>query len=390
MTLASHGQNYKLCDCNHDGQVTIADAMMVVDVVINGYAPFSVSPGEVTMSVGGTATLDIIGGYSLYEAVSANSEVVNASLNGATVTLSAVAAGETTVTVKDVQTFRAIEVPVKVNYNSLMISSSELSLVVGDQGMVSITSGNGSYTVRSSDAGVATATLSGISVKVAAISVGTATITVTDRLSGKTSTIKVTVKVPYPELSCPDNHRPHLIDLGLPSGTKWACCNVGADKPENLGGYYAWGETETKSIYSWSTYTHCDGSKDTCHDLGSEIASTEYDVAHVKWGGSWVTPSEEQQSELRQNCTYEWTTLNGVKGGKFTSNINGVSIFLPITGYRDGSTVYDTNSYGLYWSSTQFLPYMYGAYHLFFYSSFAGRQSSNRYTGRNVRPVSRK
>ena len=79
MTLASHGQNYKLCDCNHDGQVTIADVMMVVDVVINGYAPFSVSPTEVTMSVGGTATLDIIGGYSLFEAVSANSEVVEAS-----------------------------------------------------------------------------------------------------------------------------------------------------------------------------------------------------------------------------------------------------------------------------------------------------------------------
>ena len=92
-------------------------------------------------------------------------------------------------------------------------------------------------------------------------------------------------------ITCPDNHHPHLIDLGLPSGTKWACCNVGADTPEAYGGYYAWGETEEKSTYSWSNYIHCNGSRETVHDIGSDIAGTEYDVAHVKWGGSWVMPS---------------------------------------------------------------------------------------------------
>lgn len=78
---------------------------------------------------------------------------------------------------------------------------------------------------------------------------------------------------------CPDDNHPHLIDLGLPSGTKWACCNVGANMPERPGGFYAWGETEEKEVYDWSTYIHCDGSMETCHDLGENIAGTQYDVA---------------------------------------------------------------------------------------------------------------
>ena len=129
-------------------------------------------------------------------------------------------------------------------------------------------------------------------------------------------------------LTCPDNNHPHLIDLGLPSGTKWACCNVGANKPEAYGDYYAWGETETKSTYDWSSYIHCDGSQSTCHNIGSDIAGTQYDVAHVQWGGSWVMPSQSQIKELVENCTHEWTTLNGVNGRNFTGT-NGGTIFLP-------------------------------------------------------------
>ena len=88
--------------------------------------------------------------------------------------------------------------------------------------------------------------------------------------------------------SCPDDNHPHAIDLGLPSGTKWACCNVGTTTPEGYGGYYAWGETEEKEIYDWTTYIHCDGSMETCHDLGSDIAGSEYDVAHVQWGSNFA------------------------------------------------------------------------------------------------------
>ena len=99
-------------------------------------------------------------------------------------------------------------------------------------------------------------------------------------------------------LSCPDGNHPHAINLGLPSGTLWACCNVGASMPEEYGGSYAWGETEEKSAYDWSTYIHYDISNYTCNDIGSDISGTDYDVAHVKWGGSWHMPSLEQIKEL--------------------------------------------------------------------------------------------
>ena len=147
------------------------------------------------------------------------------------------------------------------------------------------------------------------------------------------------------EIVIPDE----AIDLGLPSGTKWAPWNVGASKPEDYGGYYAWGETEVKDIYSWETYIHCDGTAETCHDIGTNIAGTEYDVAHVKWGGSWRMPTEEEMNELIENCDYEWTELNGVMGGKFTSRKNGATIFLPAAGGRLSTEIEDINGY---WSGT--------------------------------------
>ena len=133
--------------------------------------------------------------------------------------------------------------------------------------------------------------------------------------------------------SCPDGNHPHMIDLGLPSGTKWACCNVGASKPEEYGGYYAWGETEEKEYYDWSTYTHCDGTVSTLHNIGDDIAGTEYDVAHVKWGGLWRMPTLNQIKELINNCAPTWTQQNGVNGILVTGQ-NGNAIFLPAAGYR--------------------------------------------------------
>ena len=151
-----------------------------------------------------------------------------------------------------------------------------------------------------------------------------------------------------PHLSCPDDNHPHMIDLGLPSGTKWACCNVGASTPEGYGGYYAWGETEEKSIYNWSNYIHCDGSMDTFHYLGDNICGTEYDVAYVKWGREWQLPSFDQCRELVENTTYEWTMMNGIEGGLFTGK-NGVSIFLPCAGHHFNSQFYGNIDYGFYW-----------------------------------------
>ena len=152
--------------------------------------------------------------------------------------------------------------------------------------------------------------------------------------------------------TCPDNNHPHMIDLGLPSGTLWSCCNVGATKPEEYGKYYAWGETSEKSVYDWSTYAHCDGSEETCHDIGSDIGRTGYDAATANWGLLWRMPSQEQLNELTSNCKYENVTLNGVNGAKFSSNHNDGYIFLPAAGGRTGSSLIDANSLGYYWLST--------------------------------------
>ena len=153
---------------------------------------------------------------------------------------------------------------------------------------------------------------------------------------------------------CPDGNHPHMIDLGLPSGTKWACCNVGATTPESYGGYYAWGETEEKSVYNWNTYQYgyynYDGDYSHLVNIGSDIAGTEYDVATAKWGSGWCMPSHAQQEELVNNTTSEWTTVNGIYGRKFTGS-NGGTVFLPAAGGRWDSSLWYVGSSGDYWSS---------------------------------------
>ena len=183
--------------------------------------------------------------------------------------------------------------------------------------------------------------------------------------------------------SCPDSHHPHLIDLGLPSGTKWACCNVGAEKPEDYGGYFAWGETAEKSSYTSDNYL--DG-KGTSYDIGKDISGTQYDAATVNWGSPWVMPSKEQMEELKNNCTSEWTTENGVNGRRFTGP-NGASIFLPAAGDRWGDDLTIAGSNGYYWSSTLNESSTGNAYVLDFSSGYVYTDYYGRYHGPSVRPV---
>ncbi len=143
------------------------------------------------------------------------------------------------------------------------------------------------------------------------------------------------------ETSCPDSNHPHWIDLGLPSGTQWRCCNEGASTPEAYGGYYTFGQVSS-------------------------------------------APTLEQIRELVDNCSYEWTTQNGVKGGKFTGP-NGGTIVLPAAGHRWDGEFYYVGSYGIYWSSTP--DGEYGAYVLGFGSGNAYWHYSYRYYGHSVRPV---
>lgn len=195
---------------------------------------------------------------------------------------------------------------------------------------------------------------------------------------------------PQTEITAADKPHPQAIDLGLPSGTKWASCNVGATRPEEYGGYYAWGETEEKDVYTWQTYIHCDGDKVSCHDIGSDISGSKYDVAYVKWGGIWRMPTLGQINELLDNCSSEWTSLNGIKGRKFTSKRNGNSIFLPATFDHAYDDFYDTRYYGNYWLSTQHSSVFEYANFLYFFSGGADSfGSSTRYYGYTVRPVTK-
>lgn len=188
---------------------------------------------------------------------------------------------------------------------------------------------------------------------------------------------------------------PHAIDLGL--SVKWASCNVGATRPEEYGGYYAWGETEEKSYYYWNTYrlgSDLDEVSKYCTDSyygtvdGRTTLEPSDDVAHIKWGGSWRMPTLAEFEELYNNCTSEWTTLNGVKGRKFTSRINGNSIFLPAAGYRYGDDLNPVGFFGFYWSSSLNSDNPLFAYGLYFYSDRVGTNCYDRVEGQSVRPVS--
>ena len=173
------------------------------------------------------------------------------------------------------------------------------------------------------------------------------------------------------------------VDLGLPSGLKWATCNVGANKPEDYGDYFAWGELKPKQEYTDQTYEHYRSINRKMVFLGEISGNTQYDTARVKWGGSWRMPTFDELNELRTKCTWNWTTQNGVNGYKVTGP-SGASIFLPAAGYRDGSSLYDAGSDGNYWSSTPNDDY---AYLLYFYSNDLYIIDYNRYYGRSVRPV---
>lgn len=186
-----------------------------------------------------------------------------------------------------------------------------------------------------------------------------------------------------PEL-CPDGNHPHAIDLGI--GVKWACCNVGASTPEGYGGYYAWGETKEKDFYNESTYQYYNSDKEKYVNIGSNISGTDYDVAHVKWGGSWRMPTFSDIETLRNNCSSVMTQQNGVDGWMFIGH-NGNSIFFPIAYYREDPLLSDDPCDGRYWSGTT--PDSFGsAYSLKFYDDFVDLGSYSRYYGFPVRPVS--
>ena len=197
--------------------------------------------------------------------------------------------------------------------------------------------------------------------------------------------LHVTAQTESVTATCPDENHPHLIDLGLPSGTKWACCNVGASAPEQYGKYYAWGETDPKSVYDLETYKHHDGSDYA--DLGSDIAGTTYDAATANWKAPWRLPTLKQVKELLNNCTHTYTTQNDVKGRLFVGP-NGATIFIPAAGYRWDEGIDVAGSVGYYWtSSVDASDPDYACYLSFGSATAYWGTSGDRYNGYTVRPV---
>ena len=194
------------------------------------------------------------------------------------------------------------------------------------------------------------------------------------------------------------------VNLGLPSGTLWSACNVGVtdyNNYEEFGDYYAWGETETKSSYSWNNYKYCNGSLATmtkyCQNKNygyngytdnlTELLP-EDDVATYKWGNGWQMPSEEQFQELFDSnyTSYYWTTERGVKGVKVKSNSTSMTLFFPAAGSSSGFQ----GQYGYYWTRTVNSDAMDAAIYTSRSSEPKGISSYRRYYGLSVRPVVKK
>lgn len=179
-----------------------------------------------------------------------------------------------------------------------------------------------------------------------------------------------------------DIYGQRYVDLGLPSGLKWAAYNVGARTPEEYGDYYAWGETETKSDYSQSTSTT------SGKEMDDISGSTQYDAARKQWGGSWRLPTAVEFQELIDNCTWEWSSNGATKGYKVTSKVNAQSIFLPAAGWCVGASRRSAGSYGFYCSSTPSKDDLANSYGLYLNSNSYYNGENCRYYGCSVRPVS--
>lgn len=262
-----------------------------------------------------------------------------------------------------------------------------------------------SITWLSSNETIATVDANG---KVTAISVGSVTISaIANDGSGVKASCILNI---IPKVEIINAHE--YVDLGLPSGTLWANCNIGANKPEEYGYYFAWGETSPKENYNWGTYKWMNTDQSSWSQInkytlndnqtrgcwydegifigdGKEELDTSDDAATINWGSSWCMPTSWQQYELINDkyTGIEWTTINGVKGCKITSLKNGNFIFLPASGYRYNETTIGLESSGMIWSRKLWAESD-NAYLLDFNSNGAQAYARNaRYFGLTIRAV---
>ena len=190
-----------------------------------------------------------------------------------------------------------------------------------------------------------------------------------------------------------------FVDLGLPSGLLWAETNIGAKTAADEGGYFAWGETTTKSNYSWNTYKYGSSASNlTKYNStdGKTVLENADDAAYVNWGDSCRMPTKAEFEEILDstNCTWTWSCQinssgNSVNGYKVVSKKNGNSIFFPALGYRSGDDFKYHGSHGSSWLSTLSMSDVFDAYFLYFYANYHSTYCNYRYAGHTIRPVAR-
>ena len=276
----------------------------------------------------------------------------------------------------------------------ITLDNESLALEAGDEFALTAAAGPDNAADKtllwsSSDPSVATVDGDGL---VKAVSKGGATITVSaNDGSGVSACCEVTV---YSYMV------PGTVDLGL--SVKWASLNVGASSPEEEGMYFAWGETETKETFTWSTYSLCYGTNNSITKYnvrpatgivdGKTVLESEDDVASVRLGNEFRLPTREEIEELADsdNCTWTWTEMNGVNGYKVISKVEGFEgnwIFLPAAGYRTGGKTDKKGVLGYYWTSSVNVDQPKYSYRLGFGEHDIYWYNSERCLGLTVRPV---
>ena len=210
------------------------------------------------------------------------------------------------------------------------------------------------------------------------------------------------VSISYAQTNVIDGHE--YVDMGLPSGTLWATCNIGAESSTDFGDYFAWGETEPKEEYTDKNYKFFEGYKEVpgvgyyllCTNIGEDICGTEYDAARVKWGGRWRLPTFEEVGELVRLCWNKWEEVDGIWGRRFHYGANENTLFLPAAGYAatyQGTTYRNQNWKGYCWTGTLHRAegdpddLITKAKDIDYDSGSVGRRSSKRTIGLPIRPV---
>ena len=367
--------------------------------VVANTESIAINPKSLALHPGENATLsctlspDDANNYSLSWS-SGNTAV--ATVNNGSV--KAVATGSTYIKVIDANSGVSAECPVKVGnkVTGISVSPESLTIKAGETSQLTVSLSPGNLlddTVEwsTTDSNVALVSDYGSTwATVKAVGRGTATLTVTSRDNYSVSkTVQVTVTGGYKQ--------PKLIDLGL--SVRWASFNLGADEPEVAGDYFAWGETDPKTEFSWSNYIWCNGSGTSLTKYNYKSSQgkvddkysldPEDDAAYMAFGDKWRMPSAGEWDELIDGCSWNWSSKNGVSGYYVYSKQAGYTnnyIFIPVTGRWNGSSIIAGSTYGYYWSSDLYSTCA-DSYVLAINNSTHAFTALSRYIGLAIRPV---